>query len=410
MKYIKEYSDFINEGYIDVPVDMVSIFKKIYHDTVIEYSKNNKYNVEDFCEIFNKKCKPHIKNFGCTIELVHVPVNRIEKLNNFICKLFKKDKDKTNKYNSNGICNASFAPNSTSGLFFKDIKFIDIFIDKDELGSKIINDGDMLKIYINDIFIDNLNNIEAQNCLTDIFKHEYGHKMAYDLKINNMAAKFFNGNPDFEFYTNKLKFSDYISMVYDDKNIEKFNILTHAHDDARGFILDSESSVIKKIFNAIKLEIISAKILSNVKTFIEKASKDGYSYKEIIDDENGPLSKKEYFKYKYNDKFKDDIFKDILRSRLYGIILHDSSKEEFSVNITSITSELLSKHDIKGALGIISTSTKPDTISSTFNSYIKSLGGKSDELRSIRKMVYLNLQNIANNPKQLVNSGVKLLK
>lgn len=375
MKYIKEYYEFINEGYVDVPNDVLKDLRR----SLITFADGDYNDINELIESFNNIMEN--SDFPCTIKMLGTTDIK-ERPND--------DSDYTGmSYNTK--YSLSYDTCIEDAEIVSDDK---ISISAKRNGPRGIKSGVIIRFTINPYFLDIYTDAKTLSTLENAIKHELGHAYVFRKIINKYIDNYFLSNPD----SNNLNITE---------DTEKF---IHAYK-----IKNLNTPDIKNL----KYELfLNSDLMNNMTVDLHKVigdiRKEGYSIKSIVDFKKGPFTLDKYKKVftKYN-KDEQNVFKYLIQAELDATLRHDLSREEFAVDVTSITSELLMHNpDISVAIDIVAKSSKPNTPSNTFNHYLHVIGNKTKEFNTIRKMLYLNLQNIANNlnVKVLTDSGIKLLK
>lgn len=374
MKYIKEYSKFINEGYVDLPKDlMVKLGKAFDIFSTKDYDCMDDL-IESFDSIFSKF------EFPCPIVLINSSDSDMYNSDDDILRM--KGGTKYNLSKDNFIIDA--------GLNHGDN--ITILAKRD--GTRHFKSEHTIYIDVYSDFINIYKNKNTINSIKNIIMHELGHFNVFNKIVEKYISNYFLSNPD-------------INQLLIDEDVSKF---LHAYK-----IKNLNTPDIKNLKHEL---FLNSDLMTDMTDVLNQAIQDirddGYPIKSIVDFKNGPFTLDKYKKIftKYN-KDEQNILKYLIQATFDSTLRHDLSREEFAVDVTSITSELLMYNpDISVAIDIVAKSSKPNTPSNTFNHYLHVAGNKTKEFNIIRKMIYLNLQNIANNlnVKILTNSGVKLLK
>lgn len=375
MKYIKEYSEFIKEGYVDVPNDIL----KDLHESLIMFADKDYDDINELIESFNDIMEK--SDFPCKIVMSVTPNIKEAPSDEDDFKGMSHNTKNSISYDT-CIDDAGFDYGGEITIFAK------------RNGTRGIKTKMNIGITINHNFLFIYNDSKTVNTLQNTIKHELGHAIVFKKIIHKYIDNYFLSNPD----------SNILNVTEDtDKFIHAYKI--------KNLNIPNMKNLKYELFLNSDLMNDMTKDLHQV---IRDIRKEGYSIKSIVDFKKGPFTLDKYKKVfnKYN-KDEQNVLKYLIQATFDDTLKHDLSKEEFAVDITSITSELLMHNpDISVAIDIVAKSSKPNTPSNTFNHYLHIVGNKTKEFNTIRKMLYLNLQNIANNlnVKVLTDSGIKLLK
>lgn len=375
MKYIKEYSEFINEGYVDIPNDVLKDLRR----SLITFADGDYDNINELIESFNNIMEN--SDFPCTIEMLGTTD---------IKERPSDDDDFTGM-----IHNTKYSISYDTCIEDASFDYGDeISISAKRNGPRYIKSGAIISFTINPYFLDIYTDAKTLSTLENTIKHELGHAQVFRKIIHKYIDNYFSSNPD----SNNLNVTE---------DTEKF---LHAYKIKNLNTPDTKNLKYELFLNSDLMQDMTA----SLHPVIKDIRKEGYSIKSIVDFKKGPFTLDKYKKIfnKYN-KDEQNVLKYLIQATFDETLKHDLSKEEFAVDVTSITSELLMHNpDISVAIDIVAKSSKPNTPSNTFNHYLHVVGNKTKEFNTIRKMLYLNLQNIANNlnVKVLTDSGIKLLK
>lgn len=375
MKYIKEYSEFINEGYVDLPNEVLKDLRK----SLITFADGDYDNINELIESFNDIMEN--SDFPCKIVMFGTPD---------IKKRPSDENDFTGMTHNTKYSLSYDTCIEDAGFDYGG----EISILAKRNGPRGIKTNASIDITINPHFLNIYDDVKTLSTLEDTIKHELGHAQVFKKIVHKYIDNYFLSNPD----------SNNLNVTEDaDKFIHAYKIKNLNTPDTKN--LKYELFLNSDLMNDMTVDL--HKVIRDIR-------KEGYSIKSIVDFKKGPFTLDKYKKVfnKYN-KDEQNVFKYLIQAELDVTLRHDLSREEFAVDVTSITSELLMHNpDISVAIDIVAKSSKPNTPSNTFNHYLHVAGNKTKEFNTIRKMIYLNLQNIANNlnVKVLTDSGVKLLK
>ena len=375
MKYIKEYYEFINEGYVDVPNDVLKDLRR----SLITFADGDYNDISELIESFNDIMEN--SDFPCKIVMSITP--NIKEVPN------DEDDFKGMSHNTKNSISYDTCIDDAGFDYGGEIAIL-----AKRNGTRGIKTKSSIDIIINPNFLLIYNDSKTLSTLENAIKHELGHAIVFKKIIHKYIDNYFLSNPD----------SNNLNVTEDtDKFIHAYKIKNLNTPDTKN--LKYELFLNSDLMNDMIID--SHKVIRDIR-------KEGYSIKSIVDFKKGPFTLDKYKKVftKYN-KDEQNVFKYLIQAELDVTLRHDLSREEFAVDVTSITSELLMHNpDISVAIDIVAKSSKPNTPSNTFNHYLHVIGNKTKEFNTIRKMLYLNLQNIANNlnVKVLTDSGIKLLK